>query len=553
MPHSSSSIEPEELSIHEMLVQPVFSSSSEEPPREEWSSLIAITIEDPPKMALYKDGLYNPGSGEICTKYIPMSASSILIHPYYNYPGIKDPGVLRALLDPEEQKYYPTDGQELYLDECEKMKVIPVRPFWRGLLERSIDLKYYGVNPIGMRAMCKALYYNNNVVRLDLTSNFLDNDACYHLGQLIAENTVLQELVLCGCRIQCSGVRRIVAKLYGRSLDLLDLSRNQLGDKGFEYVAEQLFKGAVIKRLNLSFNELGMESALSFARAIEGNNTISHLDLSWNQLSTLKGPTELMEKLGENKFLVELNVSWNALKIAKPLRKLLSAPSLRILDLSNNKLPRTAPKLLGVSLVKARRLDTLDVSNNPFTPDDALTLLRALEKKKVRLNNLIMDNIAVAKEFVEECKRILKHDYRKNTNVTYGNILYNYALSTADMRLIIMKRLDFLTKRPGKKAKLDIALYFLEKRKTLETMQPREILRDLKAAGANVDEDLINHLAESFPGPMTDKGANTVKLDRVVDMIQRLWPERKLPPTPPPEPEQPEVLKKKGNKGKKKK
>ncbi|XP_038210465.1 leucine-rich repeat-containing protein 74B-like [Zerene cesonia] len=551
MPHSSSSVVSEELSVHEILHQPVFSSSSEEPPTEEWSSLVALSIEDAPKMALYKHGLYNPGSGEICAKYIPMSASSILIHPYYNYPGIKDPGVLQALLDPEEHKQYLTDGQELYLDECEKMKVIPVRPFWRGLLQRTIDLKYYGVNPIGVQAMCKALSYNNNVVRLDLTSNFLDNDACYHLGQLLGENTVLQELILSGCRIQCRGVRRIVVKLYGRSLDLLDLSRNQLGDKGFEYVAEQLLRGAVIKRLNLSFNELGMDSALSFARAIEGNNTISHLDLSWNQLSTMKGTTELIEKLGGNKFLVELNVSWNALKIAKPLRKLLSAPSLRVLDLSNNKLPRTAPRLLGLGLVKARRLDTLDLSNNPFTPDDALYLLRALEKKKVRLNNLIMDNIAVTREFLEERKRILKHSYRKNTNVTYGNVLYNYSLSTADMRLIIMKRLDFITKRPGKKTQMDIALYFLEKRKTLELMQPREILRDLKAAGITVDENLVNHLAESFPGPMSDKGTSTIKLDRVVDMIQRLWPERKLPPTPPPEPEI-EVEKKKGKKGKKK-
>lgn len=48
--------------------------------------------------------------------------------------------------------------------------------------------------------MSLALSYNNFVRRLDLTSNFLDNDACYHIGQLLSVNTTLQELILSGCK-----------------------------------------------------------------------------------------------------------------------------------------------------------------------------------------------------------------------------------------------------------------------------------------------------------------------------------------------------------------
>ena len=41
----------------------------------------------------------------------------------------------------EPRKIYSLDGQELYLDLCEEMKVSPVRSFLRGLLAEAIDLK----------------------------------------------------------------------------------------------------------------------------------------------------------------------------------------------------------------------------------------------------------------------------------------------------------------------------------------------------------------------------------------------------------------------------
>ena len=36
--------------------------------------------------------------------------------------------------------------------------------------------------------------------------------------------------------------------LTARPLELFDLSRNDIGDEGFEHLAAQLVKGAVIKR-----------------------------------------------------------------------------------------------------------------------------------------------------------------------------------------------------------------------------------------------------------------------------------------------------------------
>ncbi|XP_037298999.1 uncharacterized protein LOC119190696 [Manduca sexta] len=183
-----------------ILFENLGSSSSEDPPMEEWSSMIETLLTDNPKRAAYEEGLYDPGSGEICAKYIELSDSTVLRHVYYNYPGIKDPGITDALLQPEPQKIYDYDGQELYLDLCDQMNVVPVREFYRGLLKEAIDLKYYGVNSVGVRAMTLALANNKYVKRLDLTGSFLSLDACYHLGQLLGDSFALKELVLCNCK-----------------------------------------------------------------------------------------------------------------------------------------------------------------------------------------------------------------------------------------------------------------------------------------------------------------------------------------------------------------
>ncbi|CAH2107660.1 unnamed protein product [Euphydryas editha] len=545
MSSKSSSETPQKLPVRFFYKASMTSSSSEDL-TEDWMSLPSSGNT---KMTLYKQGLYDPGSGEICTKYIPMSDSTVIRHPYYAYPGIKDPGIKEALLEPEPIKMYSLDGQELYLDLCEEMKVIPVRSFLRGLLGEVIDLKYYGINPNGVRAMTIALTNNSYVRRLDLSSNFLNDDACYHLGQMLGENVILQELILSGCRIQAEGVKRLVIFFASRSIEELDLSRNNIGDSGFEYLAHQLVKGAVIKKLNLSYNDLSSTAATSFATAIEGNNKTTHLDLSWNKMSSLKDVNELLGRLGESKVLVELNMSWNSLKISRILRRLLAVQTLRILDLSNNRLGKLAATIIASNLESAKSLHTLDLSFNPLTAEGAFTIVNKLRNKEIKLRNLLMDNIEVNKEFVKEYKEVLELSYRKKCKITHGEVKHDYTLSVPDIREIILKRMDFLTAHGFKKSQLDIALYFLQKKKICDNVQPREILRDMKIAGTPLDEDLVLGLTDIFPGPKLDKGGKTLDLSGVVEMIHRLWPDKKLPPTPEPELE-PKKPKKKSKKKK---
>ncbi|KAL4704077.1 hypothetical protein ACJJTC_004423 [Scirpophaga incertulas] len=451
----------------------------------EQPSLLKIDAPEAPKMILYKKGLYDPGSGEICAKYIAMSDSEVLRHVYYAYPGIKDPGIVDALFETEISRSFGNNGQELYLELCDQMGMCPVRSFYRGLVERDINLRYYCVNPAGVRAMCRALLYNTSVKRLDLSFNYLSLDACYHLGRLMAENVVLTELILTGCK------------------------------------------------LALRSNSLGAEAAQSLTTALEVNNTITHLDLSWNLLFSPEASNELIRMLARSEVLVELNMSWNGLTSLPALERLLKVPTLTYLNLSNNRLTSISVRALCNGMKKFEGLQTLDLSYNPLLEADSRRIVLALTQRNVTVNTVLMEGVVVDRKFAQTLKEVLLMKHRKNTTVTYGKVLHDYVIKNQDLRHIIMRRLLFISST--KKSTFDVAVYFLTAAKTREAIQPREVMRVMKVSGVVPDEQLLEELSNVFPGPKTDKGGKTIALRKVVEFIHRLWPDKKAIETPPPE------------------
>ncbi|PZC83888.1 hypothetical protein B5X24_HaOG206637 [Helicoverpa armigera] len=483
------------------------------------------------KMKLYLEGLYSPGSGDICTKFATMSRSSMFLHQYYQYPSVKDPGIEQALLFPEGKKIYADDGQELYLDLCKEMDVIPVRMFHRQLKTKSINLKYYGVNPVGIRAMCLALASNRTVECLDLTSNFLEHlDACYHLGELLGKRTALKSLILSGCRIGFRGLQRVIVHLHSRIMTTLDVTGNNILDTGVSYIAEQIRHGAIIRRLNLGRNDLSSESCIMLAEVLEIKPVVQYLDLSWNKFVKMKGPSTLFRILSVSDVLVELNMAWTSIAVVRELGNLLGIKTLKVLNLSNNRLGSPSAHVLANRLHLAKSLQILDVSSNPFTPSDALYLLSKMRHKKVRLKQLLMDYISVSKEFGIELNEIKQLRSKRNMIVTHGDILRNYTLPERDLKGILMNRLHLVMSKM-KHIDIDILLYFLEQNKTKSTLETSEFARILKQYEVPLKDDFIQEFVKAFSGSRA--AAKFINLDLVVDYIRRFFPDKKLPPTPP--------------------
>lgn len=532
-----------EKSVEVELVLEVQSvESSEDPPIEEWSSLLFQVPEENVKRIAYDAGEYQPGSGEICTKYFPMSDSSVFRHPYYNYPSVTDPGISDALMQPEYKITFGDDGQDRYLAICKEMNQCPVGIFHRSLLNGVIDLKYYCVNPDGVRAMAEALQFNRIVKVLDMTDNFLNDDACYHLGQMLSQNATIKELNLSGCRIGPEGARRLCPGVaVNRVLEVLNLNKNKLGDAGLEHFAAAVSTGIDLKEIYLSYNNLGLKSSLALAEAIEFHNTLTHIDLSWNNLYSPLGICTLLSRLEENKVLQMLDLSWNALtgvRVAAAIKNLMTVPSLRELYLNNNRFGSDAvPNLIG-NLNKAKKLVTLNLSDNPMTPQDSLKILRKMKLNAVKIQNLYLDNIFISVAFMELLALIKRMKSKKNVVVTYGNLVEVHKPQGPDAREIVLNRAEFLGKKPKRK-KTDVALVILQAWKDsgfVEIMNLKEFTSRIRSAGAPLDEDLIEEILNAFSGPRSKK-IKTINMKLLVDYVTRKWPERKLPPTPPPEPE----------------
>lgn len=527
--------------------------SSEDPPMEEWSSLLFELPEENLKRAQYEQNLYDPGSGEICTKYIPLSASSVLRHPYYNYPAVIDPGITKALLRPIPEIVYSDDGQELYLHICSEMGLVPIRSFHSQLIEERVNLSYYGINPASFRAIGKSLKWNRLVKVLDLTDNWINEDGCFHLGEMLSSNVTLIELNLCGCRIGAEGIKRICHFLTAnKSLRKLNLSRNQLKDEGVEYLAKAIFKGIHVVDVNLSANDLTGNAILSLAEVFETNNKLTHLYLSRNKILSPNALFTLCQRLAENDNFREIDLSWNALsgtRVGNAIKILCKNPSVRYINLSNNKLSGPDIKSLTGNLKKAKSLITLDLSYNPLSPADALVPLLYLKESTVNLQNLLLENVLVNPEFVDLLNEINLLKCRQNLVVKFGDVRPIFVAKGVDPRDLLLNRADSICKK-AKKNKVDIAMVILELHKSIkEPMGQKEFTRALRSCGAMLDDDLIDEMVNVFAGPKTEK-TKTINLDKLVDFIYRKWPDRKLPPTPPPEPPPPPKSKK-GKKNKK--
>lgn len=546
----------DEKTVDVIYKQHVEDVSSIEIPREEWSSLCLVVEPVNLKRDLCEEGLYQPGSGEICAKYIAVSDSSVFRHAYYNYPAIKDPGIEQALFTPEPMITYADDGQELYLAVCKEMGLHPIRSFYRSLLDSKIDLKYYGIDPKAFRAIGMALSRNKNVKVLDLTDNWINNDGCYHLGEMLLSNSTICKINLSGCRIGPRGGQVLFNFLrYNRALYKLNLAKNELEDEGVEYLARAIIKGADVVNVNLSKNKLTAKAVLSLADAFEIRNKFTHLDLSWNTILSPKAIFLLCNYLSVNEWFKHLNLSWNSLQgfmVGQAIKILLANPKVRRVILNNNNLKGDAIRSMGINLDKAKKLDILDLSYNPLTPKDAMYLLLRMKDSRVKLQKLLLDNVIVDSDFAETRNRILLLRFRQNTVITCGYINARLKPKVQDVRELLLKRADVIGKAP-KRHKVDVGLLMLELCKLNSKPMPvKNFGQAMKRLGVHLSEGFVDEMGVAFPGPRIGKG-RTVNMDILADYIKRLWPERQLPPTPPPPPPEPPAPPPKGKGNKKKK
>ncbi|XP_072892583.1 NACHT, LRR and PYD domains-containing protein 3-like [Hemitrygon akajei] len=175
---------------------------------------------------------------------------------------------------------------------------------------------------------------------------------CAVLSHVIGLCDTIKHLDLVDCHIQCEGIQRLVPGVH--KCQDLSLEMNNLGDSGVQLLSVALRKPECkIQRLGLKKVGLTDSGAEHLVSALSRNASLTELDLSVNELgdsgvklvfAALKNPECKIQKL-------EMETVGLTDSGAEDLVSVFSTnPSLRKLDLSENKLGDSGVKLVSAAL-----------------------------------------------------------------------------------------------------------------------------------------------------------------------------------------------------------
>ena len=259
---------------------------------------------------------------------------------------------------------------------------------------------------------------------LDFQSNQLNNDAGELLAPVILNNKFLKHLYL-GNNSIGKGMMHIVKSLQQiTSLELLDLSNNNIPKEVCNEIAVAIEVNNKLKKLWLYHNKLG-SSINAILNALCKLSTLKVLDLDNNLMTQENGKT-LAFIITNNTGLEEIHLSDNnlgieSLEVAKALQQI---TSLQVLSLSNTQLPKEVSIDLALAIESNQNLKSLAIrGNNMATSMDNILLalskvssLQILDFQSNQLNNDAGELLAP----VILNNKFLKHLYLGNNSIGKG-------------------------------------------------------------------------------------------------------------------------------------
>ena len=180
----------------------------------------------------------------------------------------------------------------------------------------------------------------------------------------------LKVLKLNRCEIKGSIVKAIADALVSPkcTIEILELSRNALGNRGAKKIGDALITNRTLKKLDVSLNDISSRGGVSIANAARQNLTLKELNISWNAIGDIGGKA-LGEALGSNRALRTLDISQCAIgedatcAISEGLRK---NTTLKVLKMDHTRCGETGGKKLMAMLTRNDCLTTLTLEGASF-------------------------------------------------------------------------------------------------------------------------------------------------------------------------------------------
>mmetsp|Transcript_10167 Transcript_10167/g.21847 ORF Transcript_10167/g.21847 Transcript_10167/m.21847 type:complete len:469 (-) Transcript_10167:2059-3465(-) len=166
----------------------------------------------------------------------------------------------------------------------------------------------------GFIEIISALGNSTRVKKLVISDPNLNYSEVSSISSILFNIKSLSSLVLRDCGINHKGLSKISCAIASNeSLESLDVSNNPLGNGGISSLVVALEINARIKKLKISGTQMGgVEGGNAIATLLTGNSPLEVLDLSRNHIGDI-GASKIAIGLKSNKSLLQLSMRRNAL------------------------------------------------------------------------------------------------------------------------------------------------------------------------------------------------------------------------------------------------
>ena len=237
---------------------------------------------------------------------------------------------------------------------------------------RIADLSdsFYGINSVYF--LIPILSQSDRISRLNLSKNNLGDKGVELLVNAVKNSKSLVSLDISSNSISYKG-GEIIFKNFIEQQSIINLNvssyeginRNRLTANGIKYIIKYLKKNYFVEKLNLARNSLKNEGFELVAKGINNNINLNELNIGNNDIDE-EGIKQSLTLINKCK-IISLNLSGNKIKdegLILLANNLRHFPELKIINVSNCGIGYKGFKELLNVLQSVRRIESLDISEN---------------------------------------------------------------------------------------------------------------------------------------------------------------------------------------------
>ena len=265
-------------------------------------------------------------------------------------------------------------------------------------------------NSPGIKEICKRITGLSNLIKLKIGSNNFNHLAVDDVATVLFHNTKLQEIDLSDNNLLAAGTVSIFNALKNIfTLTSVNISHNWITNEAADDIGAVLSQNIYLKELYLANNYLESNGIITLCKGMNKILYLTNLDMSCNKI-TDEAAQDVATFILVNHHLKELNLSDNLIQAPGATTILSNCLHLTKINICKNAITDEAANTIAKFISQSTKLKEFDVSTNYLQAVGAVKIFRAITKsnlQKLSINNNLI-NDGAAEDIISVLPRITK-------------------------------------------------------------------------------------------------------------------------------------------------